>query len=36
MTTSGMASIVSLAGGAFMANLVSVVLLVIETAQLRR
>jgi hypothetical protein len=36
MTASGMASIVSLAGGAFMANLVSVVLLVIETAQLRR
>lgn len=31
-----MASIVSLAGGAFLANVVSVVLLVVETAQLRR
>ncbi|MCU0868333.1 MAG: DUF6394 family protein [Burkholderiales bacterium] len=30
------ASIVSLAGGAFLANVVSVILLLIETAQLRR
>ncbi len=30
------ASVVSLAGGAFLANLVSVVLLIIETSQLRR
>ncbi|MBK8016654.1 MAG: hypothetical protein IPK20_07920 [Betaproteobacteria bacterium] len=31
-----MASIVSLSGGAFVANIVSAVLLIIETAQLRR
>ena len=30
------ASVVSLAGGAFLANIVSVILLIIETAQLRR
>jgi hypothetical protein len=31
-----MGSIVSLAGGAMLANIVSVVLLIIETANLRR
>jgi len=36
MTPSTMASIVSLAGGAMIANVVSVVLLVIETFMLRR
>jgi hypothetical protein len=36
MTTSAMVSIVSLAGGAMIANVVSVVLLVIETFMLRR
>lgn len=36
MTPSTMASIVSLAGGAMIANVVSVVLLVIETVMLRR
>jgi hypothetical protein len=36
MTPSAMASIVSLAGGAMIANVVSVVLLVIETFMLRR
>lgn len=36
MTSSTMASIVSLSGGAMLANVVSVVLLVIETAMLRR
>ena len=36
MTPSMMASIVSLSGGAMLANVVSVVLLVIETAMLRR
>ncbi len=36
MTSSMMASIVSLSGGAMLANVVSVVLLVIETAMLRR
>ncbi len=36
MTASMMASIVSLSGGAMLANVVSVVLLVIETAMLRR
>ncbi|GAB0147545.1 DUF6394 family protein [Marichromatium gracile] len=36
MTPSAMASIVSLAGGAMIANVVSVVLLLIETVMLRR
>ena len=36
MTPSVMASIVSLAGGAMLANVVSVVLLIIETVLLRR
>jgi len=36
MTPTVMASIVSLAGGALLANVVSVVLLVIETVMLRR
>lgn len=36
MTASMMASIVSLSGGAMLANVVSVVLLVIETTMLRR
>ena len=36
MTEAVMASIVSLAGGALMANVISVVLLVIETVMLRR
>lgn len=36
MTPTVMASIVSLAGGALLANVVSVLLLVIETAVLRR
>jgi hypothetical protein len=36
MTPSMMASIVSLSGGAMLANVVSVVLLVIETVMLRR
>jgi hypothetical protein len=36
LSPSVVASVVSLAGGAFMANLVSVALLIIETAQLRR
>lgn len=36
LTSSVMASIVSLAGGAMLANVVSVVLLVIETVMLRR
>jgi Ca2+/H+ antiporter, TMEM165/GDT1 family len=36
MTASIMASIVSLSGGAMLANVVSVVLLVIETVMLRR
>jgi len=36
MTSSTMAAIVSLAGGAMIANVVSVVLLVIETFMLRR
>ena len=36
LSPSTMASIVSLAGGALLANIVSVVLLVIETATLRR
>ncbi len=36
LTPSIMASIVSLAGGALLANIVSVVLLVIETVMLRR
>ena len=36
MTPSTMASIVSLSGGAMLANVVSVVLLVIETVTLRR
>lgn len=36
MTPSVMASIVSLAGGALVANLISVTLLVIETVSLRR
>jgi len=36
MTASVMASIVSLAGGAMLANVVSVLLLVIETATLQR
>ncbi len=36
MTASVMASIVSLSGGAMLANVVSVILLVIETVMLRR
>jgi len=36
MTSTVMASIVSLAGGAMLANVVSVLLLIIETATLRR
>ncbi|MCX7893659.1 MAG: DUF6394 family protein [Burkholderiales bacterium] len=36
LTPTTTASIVSLAGGAFLANVVSVVLLIIETAMLRR
>ena len=36
LTDSAMASIVSLSGGALMANVISVVLLVIETVMLRR
>jgi len=36
MTPTAMASIVSLSGGAMLANVVSVVLLVIETVMLRR
>lgn len=36
MTPSSMASVVSLAGGAMLANVVSVVLLIIETVMLRR
>ena len=36
MTESVMASIVSLSGGALMANIISVILLVIETVMLRR
>jgi Ca2+/H+ antiporter, TMEM165/GDT1 family len=36
MTKSMMASIVSLSGGAMLANVISVVLLVIETARVRR
>ena len=36
LTPSVMASVVSLAGGALIANVISVVLLVIETFQLRR
>jgi len=36
LTPTVMASIVSLAGGAMMANVISVLLLVIETAMLRR
>lgn len=36
LTSSVMASVVSLAGGAMLANVVSVVLLVIETVMLRR
>jgi len=36
MTAAAMASIVSLSGGALMANIISVVLLVIETVMLRR
>jgi hypothetical protein len=36
LTPAAMAAIVSLAGGAFLANVVSVVLLIIETAMLRR
>ncbi|MGC1952173.1 MAG: DUF6394 family protein [Gammaproteobacteria bacterium] len=36
LTSSVMASIVSLSGGAMLANIVSVVLLVIETVMLRR
>lgn len=36
MTKSMMASIVSLSGGAMLANVISVVLLVIETVKLRR
>ncbi|OAD21132.1 conserved hypothetical protein, membrane [Candidatus Thiomargarita nelsonii] len=36
MTPTVMASIVSLAGGALLANVISVLLLVIETAILRR
>ncbi|WP_456448641.1 DUF6394 family protein, partial [Thiolapillus sp.] len=36
LTPSAMASIVSLSGGAMLANIISVVLLVIETVMLRR
>jgi len=36
LTATAMGSIVSLSGGAFLANVVSVVLLVIETVMLRR
>lgn len=36
MDAAAMASIVSLAGGAMLANIISVVLLIIETANLRR
>jgi hypothetical protein len=36
MTPSAMAAVVSLAGGAMIANVVSVVLLVIETFMMRR
>lgn len=36
LTPAAMASVVSLAGGALLANLVSVILLVAETAMLRR
>ena len=36
LTPATMAAIVSLAGGAFLANVVSVILLIIETAMLRR
>lgn len=36
MTPSAMASIVSLSGGALLANIISVVLLIIETVMLRR
>ncbi len=36
LTSSVMASVVSLAGGAMLANVISVVLLVIETVMLRR
>jgi hypothetical protein len=36
MTPSAMASIVSLSGGAMLANVISVVLLIIETVMLRR
>jgi hypothetical protein len=36
VTPSAMASVVSLSGGALLANLVSVVLLVIETVSYRR
>ncbi|MCA3131713.1 MAG: DUF6394 family protein [Betaproteobacteria bacterium] len=36
LTPAAVSSVVSLAGGAFMANLVSVILLMVETAQLRR
>jgi len=36
VTTGAMASITSLAGGALIANMLSVVLLIIETSQVRR
>jgi hypothetical protein len=36
LTPSAMASIVSLSGGAMLANIISVVLLIIETVMLRR
>lgn len=36
LTPEVVSSVVSLSGGAFMANLVSVILLMVETAQLRR
>jgi Ca2+/H+ antiporter, TMEM165/GDT1 family len=36
LTTATMASVVSLSGGALLANIVSVVLLTVETASLRR
>jgi hypothetical protein len=36
MTPSAMASIVSLAGGAMLANLVSLILLIAETVMFRR
>ncbi|MEW8430616.1 MAG: hypothetical protein G8D61_12930, partial [gamma proteobacterium symbiont of Ctena orbiculata] len=36
LTTVTMASIVSLSGGAMLANVVSVILLIIETVMLRR